>query len=209
MERRNFSALSENGLILIRMSLVSKKERKSNDPSHVCTFIPTRKVATSGTLSLSRRSIHASILLRITYTTKFSLFSAIAIDQCEQRVELGRDALDFSTVQLDETDSSLAFDCKMMRIILAFVLWIDLVRLEYLNYFFRLIKFTWVQRVGKFLYEVGDPHSGHDHRKADQLHGKIEKWLLLWIRRGVHQHHCQEPTPKNGRNLRQSHLGTL
>ena len=121
MERRNFSALSENGLILIRMSLVSKKERKSNDPSHVCTFIPTRKVATSGTLSLSRRSIHASIL-RITYTTKFSLFSAIAIDQCEQRVELGRDALDFSTVQLDETDSSLAFDCKMMRIVLAFVL---------------------------------------------------------------------------------------
>lgn len=138
-----------------------------------------------------------------------AFFPQLRSINANSRVELGRYALDFSTVQLDETDSSLAFDCKMMRIILAFVLWIDLVRLEYLNYFFRLIKFTWVQRVGEFLYEVGDPHSGHDHRKADQLHGKIEKWLLLWIRRGVHQHHCQEPTPKNGRNLRQSHLGTL
>lgn len=87
---------------------------------------------------------------------------------------------------------------------------IDLDRLEYISFelFLSFDQITWIQRVGEFLYEVGEPHSGYDHREADQLHGKIEQWLLR-IRRSVHQRHCQQPTPKNGRSLRQSHLGTL
>jgi len=62
-------------------------------------------------------------------------------------------------------------------------------------------RITWTQSISKLLEEVGDSYGCYNYRESDQLHWKVEEWLILTD----HHHKCQKAATKQQEYSRQLH----